>query len=119
LLYHFYRAAFMIQLSFKSSMEINDKFPVNKIFKPYELILQDFIAPFCLFKKASFKLRYADVDNETFPSEFRIESEVNKSNWFKSKLDCSYELYIESEGIQKFNIKTKTKQNSVICTKPI
>ena len=118
LLYHFYRAAFMIQLSFNSTMEISDKFPVNKIFKPYELFLQDFIAPFYLFKKANFRLRYADVDSEIFPSEIKIESEVNKTNWFKSKHDCSYELFIESEGIKHFSIKTKTKQNRVICTKP-
>ncbi len=118
-LYHFYRAAFMIQLGFKSKMEIDDKFPANKIFKPYELILQDFIAPFYFFKKASFKLRYVYMDSEIFPSEIRIESDVNKTNWFKPRHDCSYELFIESKGIRKFKIKTKTKQNAVICTKPL
>jgi len=119
LLYHFYRAAYMIQLSFKSSMEINDKFPVNKIFKPYELILQDFIAPFWLFKKAAFKLKYAYIDNETFPSEIIIESEVTKTIGFKERTDSSYSLHIDSKGINKFNIKTRTKQISIICTKPL
>ncbi len=119
LLYHFYRAAFMIQLSFKSTMEIRDRYPVNKIFKPYELILQDFVAPFYIFKKAHFKLKYVNIDNETFPSEMKIESEVHKTNWFKQKHDCTYELFIESKGIQKFNIKTKTKQYRIICTKPL
>jgi len=119
LLYHFYRAAYMIQLSFKSSMEINDKFPVNKIFKPYELIIQDFIAPFYLFKKADFKLKYAYIDNETFPTEITIKSEVYKSNGISKKLDASYSLNIDSTGINKFIIETKNKQISVTCTKPL
>ncbi len=119
LLYHFFRAAYMIQLSFKSSMEINDKFPANKIFKPYELIIQDFIAPFYLYKKAAFKLKYAYIDNETFPSEIVIESEVIKTTGFKEKSDSSYSLHIDSNGINKFDIKTKHKQISVICTKPL
>ena len=119
LLYHLYRAAYMIQLSFKSSMEINDKFPVNKIFKPFELILQDFIAPFYLFKKAAFKLKYAYIDNETFPSEIIIESEVTKTIGFKERTDSSYSLHIDSKGINKFSINTRTKQISVICTKPL
>ncbi|NPA37570.1 MAG: peptidoglycan DD-metalloendopeptidase family protein [Chlorobi bacterium] len=119
LLYHFYRAAFMIQLSFKSSMEIKDKFPANKIFKPHELILQDFIAPFWLFRKADFKLNYSYVDNETFPSEIRIESKVVKTNLFKWKEDSSYKLFITSDGLHKMIIKTKTKQKTVICTKPL
>ncbi len=119
LLYHFYRAAYMIQLSFKSSMEINDKFPVNKIFKPYELILQDFIAPFHLYKKANFKLKYAYIDNETFPTEMTIKSDVYKSNGFGEKHDASYSIRIDPNGINKFIIETKNKQISVICTKPL
>ena len=119
LLYHFYRAAFMVQLSFKSTLEINDKFPANKIFKPYELILQDFIAPFYLYTKAYFNLRYAYIDNETFPSEITIESEVIKSNGFSQQGDGKYSISINSGGIDKFNINTKNKQISVICSKPL
>ena len=119
LLYHFYRAAFMVQLSFKSALEIKDKFPVNKIFKPHELILQDFIAPFYLFKKAFFNLKYAYIDNETFPSEIIIESEVQKHNGLNKNQDSKYSIHINSGGIDKFNIKTKTKQISVVCSKPL
>ena len=118
LLYHFYRAVFMVQLSFKSTMEIKDKFPANKIFKPYELIVQDFIAPFYLFRKAIFKLTYTHIDNETFPSEIGLSSEVQKSKWFRQQTDTSYELFIDSNGIQKFSYNTGTKKHSVTCTKP-
>jgi hypothetical protein len=119
LLYHFYRAAYMIQFSFNGSLEIRDKFPANKIFKPYELILQDFIAPFYLFKKADFRLNYAYVDNETFPSEIRIESKVIKTNWCKKREDSSYKIFITTEGLNKMVIETKTKQKTVICTNPV
>jgi len=92
---------------------------VNKIFKPYELIIQDFIAPFYLFKKADFKLKYAYIDNETFPSEIIVESQVQKTNLFKHKNDSTYKLLITSEGIKEMNIITKTKQKTVKCTKPV
>ena len=117
LLYHFYRAAFMIQLSFKGGLEIQDKFPVNKIFKPSELILQDFAAPFYMFKKAAFQLKYAYLDNEAFPSEIKLESLVEKTSWGKTSTEGNYELTIDESGIRKMKINTGSKQFEAVCIK--
>jgi len=119
LLYHFYRAAYMVQLGFKSSMVISDNFPVNKVFKPYEMILQDFIAPFYLYKKARFSIRYAYIDNDTFPSEIILESDVRKTAAFKEQHDASYKIDIDTKGINKLTIETKNKKISVTCTRPL
>ncbi len=118
LLYHFYRAAFMIQLSFKKNMQIRDVFPLNKIYLPFQLILQDFIAPFFFYKSARFELKYADIDNETFPSEIRLQSEVTRQTLWKKKKDAGYTLTAGNEGIWKFSGKTSTKHFNVICSKP-
>ncbi len=118
LLYHFYRAAFMVQLSYRHAMEIRDDFPVNKIFQPAELILQDFVAPFFFYKKALFRLKYAHIDNASFPSEITLESEVHKQNMRHKERDAGYSLQIDSRGIWKFSGKTKTKHFHVICSKP-
>jgi len=117
LLYHFYRAAFMVQLSFKGDMVIEDRFPLNKTFKPHELILQDFVAPFYLYKKATYKLVYAYIDNETFPSEIQLHSQVKKSSWGKTVTDADYELSLDDGGIREMKVITGSKQFRVICTR--
>ena len=116
LLYQFYRAVFTVQLSYSSSMEINDQFPVNKIFKPQELILQDFIAPFYIYKKASYGLKYVYIDNETFPSEIVLESWVKKSAFGKQVGDATYKIKVDSKGISEFKVNLKSKQFSVKCS---
>ncbi len=117
LLHRFYRAAYMVQFSFKENMELKDRFPVNKIFKPYELILQDFAAPFILFKKALFRLKYAYIDNETFPSEVKLKSYVTKKSFSKSHVESEYEITINSKGIEKINVKSQNKEFTAICIK--
>ncbi len=118
LLYDFYRAAFMVQMSFRQAMEIRDDFPVNKIFTPAELFLHDFVAPFFFYKKALFKLKYTRIDNTSFPSEMTLESEVEKQNMLKKEKLVSYSLQIGTEGIREFSGKFKTKHFHVICSKP-
>ncbi len=118
LLYHFYRAAFMVQLSFKREMQIRDEFPLNKIYPPHRLILQDFIAPFFFYKSAGFDLKYAEIDNETFPSEIVLHSAVTRQTLWRKKQEAAYVIAAGTEGIWKFTGKTTTKHFNLICSKP-
>lgn len=90
-LYWFYLSLFRLIFGFYKGMEVTDELPVPisnaKIWK----ILQDFVAPFVIFIKPSFKLKYVSR------KQFFDESEILINTQFQDKVFGKVFRQIDSE----------------------
>ncbi len=96
LLFKFYKAAYKVPLAFISGYEVVDYLPVNKVFSGLPLSIQDFIAPYKLFLKASYnaslQLRSSQID----PTEAVIQSSISRMVFNKEVNRCNTSLTISS-----------------------
>jgi hypothetical protein len=76
LLYYFYLANYKIVLGFYLGLTIEEEYPVATIKLKILNVLQDFIAPFYRFVKASYKVNYSFIDDVNLTSEIRLEAEA-------------------------------------------
>ncbi|HAH57178.1 MAG TPA: hypothetical protein DCL86_03445 [Bacteroidales bacterium] len=74
LLWYFYLATFRLPLGFYANLEVNDDFPPNVFPKGGLLLLQDFAAPFFIFLKPAFQLKYASCKNDLAGNQISLQS---------------------------------------------
>ena len=116
-LYYFYLAAFKVQKGYYQNLILRDKYPVNHVFSKKSLFLQDFIAPFFKYLKASFTIYYSSIDNELSPSSIILKSSAKK--YFVKKLinSSDFEIQINDEGIRSLSVLEKNNEMLFICEK--
>jgi urea transporter len=80
LLWYFFLAAFRLPLGFYAGLEVNDHFPPNIFPKGGLLLLQDFAAPFFIFLKPAFQLKYASCNNDLAGNLISLHSSFRPGN---------------------------------------
>ncbi len=116
LLYYFYLAAYKIQTGFYQDLELFDQYPLNHIFRKKILFLQDFFAPFFLFLRAEFSIKYSGIDNNLSPGLISLDSSAKRfigKHLFK---ETKFEFQIDSSGIRSLKIDTGETQINAICS---
>jgi len=104
LLYYFYLGAHKILLSYFQNMKIEDNLPVETFNNSLTKTLQDFVAPFYIFLKASYRANYIYADNALSPEIIKINSEAIIG---KNKRKINFELELKNNKLNKFIIKEK------------
>ncbi|WP_338356634.1 urea transporter [Yeosuana marina] len=105
-LYILYLSLYKLEQGFYKDLEITDNLPIDNVFSVRKRFLQDFVAPFKIYLKAKFKLRYVSIDNDFMPSEIRLESIFSLNSKRKLIEESKYTIKIEKRGllsIEKFN----------------
>ena len=116
LLYHFYLAAYKIQFGFYNNLEIRDKIPVHVMIPSYRLFLQDFIAPFYIYLKGCFTIRYISQSSRFDDEEINLESQVSIQLFNRKKRPFDYQFSINNKGIELFTITSGKKKIEAVCT---
>ncbi len=104
LLYYFYLAAYKIQTGYYQDLELHDQYPLNHIFRKKILFLQDFFAPFFLFLRAEFTVRYSKIDNNLSPGLIILNSSSKRLIGKRLFKETKFEFLIDNSGIQSFKI---------------
>ncbi len=104
LLYNFYLGAHKILLSYFEGMNLEDNLPVETYNNGVMKTIQDFVAPFYIFLKATYKAHYSYADNVQSPSEIKINTVCAIG---KSKRKIDFELELKENKLSKFIIKEK------------
>ncbi len=104
LLYYFYLGAHKILLSYFQNMKIEDNLPVEIFNNSVIKTIQDFVAPFFIFLKATFHANYSFADTEQSPEMIKINSEVSLG---KTNRKINFELELKDNKLSKFVIKEK------------
>ncbi len=117
LLYYFFLGAYHVYKGFYRDISVRDSYPLHLIYKPSKLILQDFMAPFFIFKNADFYLKYTYLDNPVMPSLIKLESLTRTYTGKKKKgREIKFSLEINEKGISGFVISEQQKIMKVKCT---
>jgi murein DD-endopeptidase MepM/ murein hydrolase activator NlpD len=115
LLYYFFLAFFKIPMVFFINLKTKDNVPVNKVFKKKILFFQDFVAPFTMFLKSEYKMRFVGIDDELSPTSIDIKSEIN--NYIFNNKKSSYEFNISIGRLGVRNIEVKKGREIVLQAK--
>lgn len=117
LLYHFFLAAYKVPLGFYKDVEIKDTFALHFVYSKVGLFLQDFIAPFFIFLKSDYRLKYNEIDEVINPSRLTLNSQVEKTFFGKKTAEKKYLLEINKNGIETIKIFLKKKTITARCIK--
>lgn len=116
LLYYFYLAAYKIQTGYYQDLELHDQYPLNHIFRKKILFLQDFFAPFFLFLRAEFTVKYSKIDNNLSPSLISLNSSSKRFIGKRLFKETKFEFQIDNSGIQSFKIYIGETQINATCS---
>lgn len=116
LLYYFYLGAYKVCLGYYKDLELSDKYPLNMVFRPWGLILQDFIAPFIRFKKAVYSMQYISLNESFSNTKLLLKAEAMKKVFRKSTPLASIAFQVDKNGLNAFTVTTNTLVIEATCT---
>lgn len=106
LLYYFYLGGFKIATGYYKNLIIEDKYPVNIIRNKALKVAQDFIAPFYIFVRPGFKLKYVKSDDNISESMIYLESFAEMKVGKKTLNKFNFELIFKNKSLNTYIIKT-------------
>jgi murein DD-endopeptidase MepM/ murein hydrolase activator NlpD len=109
LLYYFYLGANKVLLGYYPDLEIKDILPLSNVSSGFSRVLQDFIAPFHIYMRAQYSLRFTGVDNENNPGEIRMNSSAESYVGNKLRNQLHFEFVLEKSGLKTFTVTDKRK----------
>ncbi len=112
LLYYFYLGFYKVVTGFYQDLTLHDALPPDKLFSPGQLFLQDFIAPFHIYKKAEYALTFLDLDDDLYASSASLEAVVSKGK--KEKL--LFRIQLKGTCISEFSYKDNQYDFKALCT---
>lgn len=115
LLYYLFLATFQVQLGYYQELSIDDRYPLNLIFRHPLLGLQDLVAPFWKFLRSEYQCVYRWIDNDISPSEIRLSSTARNSIGGKSLQKFDFSLLIDENGIRQLVVDSPNIQLEAKC----
>ena len=108
-LYYFMLSLYNVQLGFYKDFKLNDTLSSELIFNKMQMIIQDFISPFYIYKKGNFSVEYQSIDDLFSPSKVVLASNVEKQTLTRRKSILQSNITISEKGIENFEITFKNK----------
>ncbi len=115
LLYYFFMAAFQVQQGFYQDLTLEDRYPLNLIFRQPLLGIQDLAAPFWKFLRSDYRCRYDWIDNEMSPSEIRLVSSATNRLGGKVLKKIDFTLLLNQQGIAGITVNAPNLQLKATC----
>jgi len=118
LLYYFYLSSFKIFFGEYKSLNIHDSLPIHSVFNGSIKYIQDAIAPYYRFCKASYNSQLMEINKET--NSFRIDSVLQKKIAGKNVGRINFQIVgdekslhtiIVKNSLDSFEIKVKPLTN--------
>jgi hypothetical protein len=115
LLYYFFISAYKVPLGFYKDVTVKDTFALHFVFSKAGLFLQDFIAPFFVFLKSDYYLKYSGIDEVINPSYLKLNSSAEKTFFGKKTGKKEFSMDISRDGIETLTIFLKNKTIKATC----
>ncbi|PKP22224.1 MAG: peptidase M23 [Bacteroidetes bacterium HGW-Bacteroidetes-21] len=110
LLYLFYLSLYKVQTGFYKNIRISDEMNLPQVFKPYQLFLNDLVAPFKSMLTAKYSLTYLEIDDELSPTEIILKSRVTLLFLKLSLKEYQFEIRIKDGLMKDFKAETGKKK---------
>ena len=114
LLFYFYLTAYKVLYGYYKDMELKDTFPVNTLNSGMLILLQDFVAPFFMFLKTNYQLKYISKKDDFTDSSIEMQSQVDIRVGGISMKKYNFTLSVRKDHIVEFTVNHKNK--TVVAT---
>lgn len=116
LLFYFYLALYRIILGFYPDIELKDSYPVDQLVRNKLVrIVQDFIAPFYMFLRPEFSVKYVNLDSEYHSNNIKLQSRMQVMIAGKVIKQLDFEIQIENNRVSILNVALKDKKLQARC----
>jgi urea transporter/murein DD-endopeptidase MepM/ murein hydrolase activator NlpD len=115
LLHNFFIGAHKILLGYYPDLGVNDILPIENLYSGTAKFLQDFIAPFKLYLKPTFKSKFEKIDDLYFTKKIELSSETLIKLNSKTLKQYNFNLEINENGISKFSMISNKKTIIATC----
>lgn len=107
LLFQFYLAGFKVLTAFYKDLEVSDNYPLSLMNSKTLIFLQDFVAPFFLFLRSDYTLRYAHLEEDLLRPVITLETVTTVRIWNRVVRRISYTFTAGTKGIIGFSFSEK------------
>ncbi|OQX78519.1 MAG: hypothetical protein B6D64_06495 [Bacteroidetes bacterium 4484_276] len=107
MLYYFYLGAYKVALGFYKSLIIRDTYPLAVFKNKFVLFWQDFLAPFHLFMKANYTMKYVKINDDLNSSKIYLTSGANMRISKSTHQKIDFKIEIDGSMISKFEVLGK------------
>jgi urea transporter len=114
LLFYFYLTAYKVLYGYYKDIELKDCLPVNTLNSGLLILLQDFVAPFFMFLKTNYQLKYLSKTDDFTDSSIELQSQVDIRVLGISMKKYSFTLSVQKDHVASFTIIHKNK--TVVAT---
>ncbi|TGE24983.1 hypothetical protein E5K00_07220 [Hymenobacter aquaticus] len=115
-LYLFYQAAYRVPLTYLPEQTVADTFPLSTVVRPVLKWLQDALAPFVLFIRPTFALRYEAPDNPYHPRAMRLRSQVALELPGRRQVQSRAELDLRDGALAGLTVHHGTQTVQLMCS---
>lgn len=116
MLYYFYLATYKVQLGYYQGLVVHDSFPIHILFSKAGLFLQDFVAPFFLFLKTSYRMHYFFINDNLTPSVIKLHASAKSLLFNNIVKEVKFEILIGKPGIEEFIVESGKLKIKAKCT---
>ena len=114
-LFYFMLTLFKVELGYYQKLKISDTIPICFTFSGLKLFIQDFFAPFFLYLKSEYRLKFTYNDDDFDPQEIRFQAEIMNKAGRKTKQQNHFEVAINKEGIKDISIQYNALNFQAAC----
>lgn len=109
-LFDFFSSFYNVKTAFYKNIIMNSFIGPNMFFNKIFIFFQDFIAPFFLFLKSEYTIKYIYADENFSPELIKLESKISKSIFNKNIENINFDISIKQSGIIEI---TKNKSKTI------
>ncbi len=112
-LFKFFLGAYKVTMGYYRNLLVKDQYPVNTFTNRFVGLMQDFAAPFVLFTRSEYSLRYLGMDDALMQTNIRLRSEVSARVGRQEIRRMECEMFVGHLGLERFIIRENEDETVV------
>lgn len=113
ILYYFFLAAYQVPLGYYKNMEVNDVLPPTVLPYSFLRLVQDFVAPFILFIKPLYTMKFMEKEEDMAGNTVRIRSQVRFRFLGYTFIHLLSQITIKETGLHKLIVSNQGKEDII------
>ncbi len=97
-LFFFFKSLYSVKKTFYKDILHTSNIRADLFFSKPALIIQDFVAPFYLYLKTKYKLKYIEKDDDLSPDFIKLQSTIKKSFFSNEIEQVNFNILIKKNG---------------------
>lgn len=115
LLYYLFLGLYKVPKGYYDQMKVRDTIPLHQVLPKRQRIIQDFVAPFGLYKRIEYLLDYKEIDNPALTSKIVLSGRVNLTRFGKPDTLYDFTITFEFNRLSRISVISKHNKLELVC----